>query len=119
MARFVITHEIRIGDYVKFSQGRPGIDRRQLTGIVQDITEMPDIWVEGFDEGCYKRWRIGIDKLEVICSDNESGTYTECIYDKDEPVAFVHAGEFGTSEFSTLIYTRMPDKNDPNQLKLF
>lgn len=110
MARFVITHEIHVGDLVKFSQGRPGVDWRQLTGIVQDITEMLDIWVEGLDEGCYKRWRIGIDKLEVMCSDNESGIYYECAYDKDEPVAFVHAGELGTSEFSTLIYTQIPCK---------
>lgn len=117
MAKFIIEHEIHIGDSVRFHNG----DGYQY-GIVQDISQMPDIWVEGFEDGKYKRWCRGINSLEVMYSDFDSGTKYVIVIDEGEPIEFVHGGNVDTKEFGELIYTYHHTKkpeDDPRQLKLF
>lgn len=100
MAKYIIEHEIHVGDTVRFRNG----DWYQY-GIVQDISQMPDIWVEGFEDGKYKRWCRGIDSLEIVSSGYGSGTSTEVKISEGEPIEFVHEGDVGTEEYKKLKYT--------------
>ena len=72
MAQFKIEYNIYIGDTVIFNDN--GVKRQ---GTVQDISQIPDIFVEGFnDNNEYTRWKLGIDSLEVVFSEhNDSGKY--------------------------------------------
>lgn len=101
MAKFVIEYEIHVGDAVQFDGG----NGYKIEGTVQDISQMPDIFVEGFDCGEYKRWKKGIDKLEVIWSEHEEyGMYSYCEVGDKEPVEFVHGGQVGEESFKEIIY---------------
>lgn len=100
MAKFIIEYEIHIGDSVRFHNG----DGYQY-GIVQDISQMPDIWIEGFENGKYKRWRREIDSLEIVSSGYGSGTSTNVKITVGEPIEFVHEGDVDTEEYNKLKYT--------------
>lgn len=101
MAKYIIEYEIHVGDSVRFHNG----DKYQF-GIVQDISQLPDIWVEGFEDGKYKRWYRGIDSLKVISSEHDSGTRDAGEFEEHEVFEFVHKGDVGTPEFKELIYSR-------------
>ena len=119
MAKYIVEYEIHVGDTVAFETDPSKPCQR---GIVQDISHIPDIWVEGFEDGKYKRWCRGIDSLEVMHSDFDSGTKYVNVVDEGEPIDFVHGGDVDTKEFEELIYTHYHAKkpeDDPNQLKLF
>lgn len=101
MAKFVIEYEIHVGDVVRFDNGGECLQE----GIVQDISQIPDIFVEGFEGGVYKRWKKGIDKLEIIWSEHEEyGMYSYCEVGDKEPVEFVHGGQVGEESFKEIIY---------------
>lgn len=91
MAKFKIEYNIYIGDTVVFNDN--GVKRQ---GTVQDISQIPDIFVEGFnDENKYTRWKLGINSLEVIFSDHDdSGKYFSSEIMKGEPIEFVHGKNF-------------------------
>lgn len=100
MAKYIVEYEIHVGDVVKF------LNRSEFReGIVQDISQLPDIWVEGFEDGKYKRWCRGIDSLEVISSEHDSGVRTNGEFEEHEVFDFVHKGDVGTPEFKELIYS--------------
>lgn len=100
MAKYIVEHEIHVGDSVRFHNK----DEYQY-GIVQDISQLPDIWVEGFEDGTYKRWCRGIDTLEIISSEHDSGASYKVEIAKGEIKDFVHKGNVGTQEFEELIYS--------------
>lgn len=100
MAKYIIEHEIHVGDRVAFLNGE-----EYQYGIVQDISQLPDIWVEGFEDGTYKRWCRGIDSLEIISSEHDSGVSVKVEIAKGEAKEFVHKGAVGTQEFEELIYS--------------
>lgn len=110
MAKYIVEHEIHVGDSVRFLNG----DGYQY-GIVQDISQLPDIWVEGFEDYKYKRWCRGIDSLEVISSEHDSGTKYATVIDEGEAKEFVHKGDVGTPEFNELIYTHFKQKQYENK----
>lgn len=117
MAKYIIEYDIHIGDSVRFLNG----DGYQY-GIVQDISHIPEIWVEGFENGKYKRWCHGIDSLEFISSDHDSGVITKVEITEGEAIEFVHEGDVDTAEYNQLKYTFFHTKkpeDDPRQLKLF
>lgn len=91
MASFIVKYNIYIGDTVAFNDD--GI-RRQ--GIVQDISHISDIFVEGYNnKNEYTRWKLGINSLEVIYSDHEdAGKWFDFEIGKKEPVEFVHGKNF-------------------------
>ena len=93
MAKFVIEYNIYLGDRVRFtlSNGLP------QEGIVQDISQLPDVFVEGNDmeTGEYKRWRKGIDSLKLIYSEHDdAGEWCDCEIGDNEGVEFVHGEDF-------------------------
>lgn len=107
MAKFAVEYEIHLGDIVRFEKS----DGTSQQGVVQDVSQIPDIFVEGFDGGEYKRWRLGIDSLEVLYSKGDlSGKSTRVEIGSKEPVEFVHKGDVGTKEFDELIYTDIERK---------
>lgn len=100
MAKCIVEYEIHVGDVVRF------LNRSEFReGIVQDISQLPDIWVEGFEDGKYKRWCRGIDSLEVISSEHDSGVSDRVEIIAGEAKEFVHKGDVGTPEFKELIYS--------------
>lgn len=102
MAKFITEYEIHVGDIVRF---KTNSSKPYQIGIVQDITQMPDIWVEGFAECQFKRWCIGIDSLEIVISDYDSCAKTTMEIEEGEMIEFVHEGDVGTPGFGKLIYT--------------
>lgn len=102
MAAFIVKYEIHIGDTVCFY-----IDGQEQVGIVQDVSQIPDISVEGFYEGEYKRWTLGIDSLEILNSEKESGTEYKIEIEPNEPLEFIH----DESDFTKLKYRYKGDKN--------
>lgn len=102
MAKYIIEYEIHVGDTVAFETDPSKPCQR---GIVQDISQLPDIWVEGFEDGKYTRWCRGIDSLEVISSEHDSGVHTSGEFEEHEVFDFVHKGDVGTPEFKELIYS--------------
>lgn len=114
MAKFIIEYNIHLGDKVAFTEhgvtadGIP-YDEVQL-GYVQDISQLPDVFVEGFSNRNHKytHWRKDIKYLDIICSEyTEAGKFTKLEFEKDENVEFVHKGDLGTKEFDELIYRKL------------
>ena len=105
MAKFVIEYNIHLGDTVYFNIHRDGYDDIQ-TGVVQDISQLPDVFVEGFDKNHqYTRWRIGIDSLNISYSKHDNaGTSSHVSFEENEPMEFVHKSDVGTSEFDEITY---------------
>lgn len=117
MAKYIIEYGIHIGDGVRFRNGN-----EYQYGIVQDISQIPDIWVEGFEDGKYKRWCRGIDSLEILGGNHDSGTSSKILIEDGEAIEFAHEGDVDTAEFNQLKYTFFHTKrpeDDPRQLKLF
>lgn len=102
MAKYIIEYEIHVGDTVMFGTNP---SKPYQLGIVQDISQMPDIWVEGFENGKYKRWRRGIDSLEIVSSDFDSGIRDKVKITEGEPIEFIHEGDVDTEEYNKLKYT--------------
>lgn len=108
MAQFTVVHTIHIGDRVSFIEHYGDHDEVQM-GTVQDISQLPDVFVEGFcnSDGRYTRWRKGVDRLTIHDSEHEDyGKYYTVEFEKDERVEFVHKGDVNTKEFYELIYRR-------------
>ena len=102
MARFIKEYNIHLCDVVRFEQ-----DGIYQEGIVQDISQLPDVFVEGFDNktGEYKRWRKDIERNEWMISKSDNyGICSRVEFDDGEIVEFVHKGDVGTPEFSEIEY---------------
>lgn len=109
MAKFSVEYTIHLGDKVSFMVHRKNYQYVQF-GIVQDISQIPDIFVEGFDEnGNYIRWKRDIMNLTTIDSKYEDyGKCTKIEFDKNEEVEFIHKGEVGTPEYNEIEYVKHP-----------
>ncbi len=106
MAKYIIEYDVRVGDEVRFKR----TDGFFQFGIVQDVSQLPDVFVEGFDLGEYKRWRIGVDKLDFYNpSRQKEGGWSRVEIPRNENVEFVHCGDVGTDDFGKLKYTKMKD----------
>lgn len=106
MAKFSVEYTIHLGDKVSFIDHRDGYDVVQF-GIVQDISQIPDIFVEGFRVGTgeYTRWKRDIMHLDMVDSKYEdAGKSHVTEFEKDEEVEFVHKGDVGTPEFDEIEY---------------
>ena len=94
MAKYIIEYNIRIGDRVRFTKS----NGEWQVGTVQDISQLPDVFVEGFEDLEYKRWKLGIDKLNVLFDSERDYqgvfTHTEIEIGEDEAVEFVHGDNF-------------------------
>ena len=99
MAKYIIEYNIHIEDQVRFLKD----NEMYQYGVVQDISQLPDVFVEGFELGEYKRWRIGIDNLEFIDIDDFGRSIKAC-YENNEHVEFVHGGLPGTPEYHEIKY---------------
>ena len=102
MAKFIKEYNIHLGDVVRFEQ-----DGIYQEGIVQDISQLPDVFVEGFDNKTreYKRWRKDIERIEWIDSKSDNyGRRSWVEFDDAENVEFVHRGDVGTPEFNEIEY---------------
>ena len=92
MAKFIIEYNIHLGDVVRFKQYEVWQE-----GVVQDISQLPDVFVEGTDNatGMYKRWRRGIDSLELVHSEHDdAGEWSSVEIGDNEGVEFVHGEDF-------------------------
>ena len=106
MAKYIIEYDVCLGDEVRFKR----TDGIFQYGIVQDVSQLPDVFVEGFDLGEYKRWRIGVDKLDFYNSSRKNaGGWGRVEIPRNENVEFVHIGDVGTEDFGKLKYTKMKD----------
>lgn len=106
MAKFSVEYSIHLGDKVSFIVHRDGYEYVQF-GIVQDISQMPDIFVEGFDNETrrYTRWKRDIMNLTMVDSKyDDAGKSHKWEFEKDEEVEFVHKGDPGTPEFDEIEY---------------
>ena len=104
MAKYIIEREIHIGDLVTFIGG----DGLRRVGEVQDISQLPDVFIEGFENLKYTRWRIGIERIEELRrSDINQGDFIShrVEIEKGEAIERVRGGDVGTPEFNELIYT--------------
>jgi hypothetical protein len=86
MAKFIIEYDVRIGDSVRFEDP----DGQMIYGVVQDVSQLPDVSVESMADGVYKRYRLGVDKLDFspavrydVCKN------AKCYFGDDEPVEFI------------------------------
>ena len=109
MAKFYEEYTIYLGDKVSFEVHDFERNCTMIqTGTVQDISQLPDVFVEGFDvirNGKYNRWKIGINSLRLIYSEHEdAGISWRTEIDEDEEVEFVHKGDPGTREFNEIEY---------------
>lgn len=109
MAKFTVVHTIHVGDRVSFIDHHGDHDEVQM-GIVQDISQLPDVFVEGFcnSDNRYTRWRKDIDNLTIHDSEYEDyGRHYTSEFEKDERVEFIHDGDVGTREFYNLKYRKL------------
>ena len=105
MAKYIIEYNIHIEDQVRFLKD----NGMYQYGVVQDISQLPDVFVEGFEFGEYKRWRIGIDKLEFIDPDGSDKSVKVC-YENNEHVEFVHGGLAGTPGYQEIKYRQINEE---------
>jgi hypothetical protein len=109
MAKYIIEYNVCVGDEVRFER----MDGIFQYGVVQDVSCLPDVFVEGFDMGEYKRWRIGVDKLDFYNSSRQdAGEVVRVEISRDENVEFVHCGDVGTDDFGKLKYRKMKSEVD-------
>ena len=95
MAKFTKTYNIELGDRVEFKRSNDAIIER---GVVQDISDFPDIWVEMWVPNTihpeYKRYEYKRYKIPVYLITNNIDNCDWCISDvkfkKDEPLEFVY-----------------------------
>lgn len=90
MAKFTKTYNIELGDRVEFKRSNNAIIER---GVVQDISDFPDIWVEIGDPKTiypeYKRYKIPV----YFITNNIDNCYwyiSDVKFKKDEPLEFVY-----------------------------
>lgn len=101
MATFKIEWTYYVEDVVSFID----CEGKRHIGVVQSVHDLPDIWVECWDDGTYRRYRLGIDSICLENSEHEdSGSRSKTTYGKSEKIEFVHKGEFGTKEFEEISY---------------
>lgn len=90
MAKFTKTYNIELGDRVEFKRNNDAIIER---GVVQDISDFPDIWVEiGVPNTIYpeyKRYKIPV-YLITNNIDNCDWFISDVKFKKDEPLEFVY-----------------------------
>lgn len=106
MAKFFVEYTIHLGDKVSFIVHRNGYEYVQF-GIVQDISQMPDIFVEGFDNETrrYTRWKRDIMNLTMVDSNyKDAGKSHKWEFEENEELEFVHKGNPGTREFNEIEY---------------
>ena len=90
MAKFTKTYNIELGDRVEFKRSNDAIIER---GVVQDISDFPDIWVETGEPNTiypeYKRYKIPV----YLITNNIDNCYwriSDVKFKKDEPLEFVY-----------------------------
>lgn len=113
MAKFTVEYNIHVGDRVSFIEhGVTGdgimYDEVQF-GTVQDISQLPDVFVEGFrnSDNQYTRWKKDVCNLHFHYSEHDdAGKWTNTEIGKDEYVEFVHKGNPNTKEFYDLLYRK-------------
>ena len=105
MAKFIIEYEVNVGDRVSvYFRGK------LFEGFVQDVTQMPDVFVEFIDgSGIYRRERLGVDSLTGIDKDFESSRVE---IGDDEYVEMLHGGNIGEDGFKDLSFTTYSDFKD-------
>ena len=113
MAKFTVEYTIHVGDKVSFIEHGVTADGMMYDevqmGTVQDISQLPDVFVEGFrnSDNRYTRWKKDICNLHFHYSEHdEYGGRTNVEIGKDEFVEFVHKGDVNTKEFYERIYRR-------------
>ena len=114
MAKFTVEYTIHVGDKVSFIEHGVTADGMMYDevqmGTVQDISQLPDVFVEGFrnSDNRYTRWKKDICNLHFHYSEHEEyGRWTNVEIGKDEFVEFVHDGDVGTREFDSLKYRKL------------
>lgn len=90
MAKFVKTVEINVGDEVDFS-----IEHKKIIhGVVQSITEFPEIFVETGDPHkkwpAYNRYRISVDQIVEVCNKYDGFVEYSTSFEDNEPLEFVY-----------------------------
>ena len=108
MAKFIVEYNIHVGDKVSFIIHHVDHDEVQM-GTVQDISQIPDVFVEGFrnSDHQYTRWKKDIRNLHFhysICE--EYGPSFKIEFEKKEPLEFVHKGDVDTKEFYDIEYIK-------------
>ena len=98
MAKFIIEYDVNVGDRVAVPfQGKV------FEAFVQDVTQMPDVFVEFVDySGVYRRMRVGVDTLTGLDKSFESSRVE---IGDDEYVEMLHGGNFGEEGFEDLSFT--------------
>ena len=119
MAKFTIEYNIHLGDEVSFIDHGVTDDGTMYDtiqkAIVQDISQLPDVFVEGFcnENGRYTRWKKDITRLTFSYLRHEdSGINAKVEYEADENIEFVHKGDVGTPEFAEIEYTSKNAKKE-------
>ena len=99
--RFTINYTYHLGDVVEFT-----VNGQTHVGKIQNLNEIPDVWVESTDDGTYRRYRLDVTGLKLAFSSyDDSGISYDVEYDKGEPLEFVHKGEYPTSEYNEIEIT--------------
>ena len=113
MAKFTVEYNIHLGDKVSFIDHGVTNDGEMYDtvqyGTVQDISQIPDVFVEGFrnEGGRYTRWKKDITTLRFHDPSHEdSGKSTKLEYEENEEVEFVHKGSPDTPEFNQIEYVK-------------
>ena len=107
MAKFIIEYDVNVGDRVSV-YFRGGV----YDGFVQDVTQMPDVFVEFVDEsGIYRRIRVGVDSLTGTGIDKNFESSRVEIWD-DEYVEMLHGGNLGEDGFNDLSFTTYREFKD-------
>lgn len=87
MAKFIVEYDVRIGDTVRF-EGPDG--QTTIYGVVQDVNQLPDVFVECTINGVSKKYRLGVDKLDFSpAASYDAGKSTEVRIGENEPVEFI------------------------------
>lgn len=76
MAKFIIEYEYKVGEQVEFT-----VCGERMEGTVQDVSQMPDVYVERWEDGKCRRYRVGVDSL--------SGGVSSRVEFGDEAIDFV------------------------------
>lgn len=98
MAKFIIEYDVNVGDRVSvFFQGNV------FEGFVQDVSQMPDVFVEFVDySGVYRRMRVGVDTLTGL---DKNFLSSRVEIGDDEYVEMLHGGNVGEDGFNDLSFT--------------
>lgn len=105
MAKFIIEYDVNVGDRVSvYFRGEV------FEGFVQDVSQMPDVFVEFVDgSGIYRRMRLGVDSLTGLDKYFESSRVE---IGDDEYVEMLHGGNLGEDGFKDLSFTTYREFKD-------